>query len=82
MQDTNIHTSVYEQIINRLFKLKLNIREEIERGFTYAPFGCKIVLEEKAKRNVKWLPADEGMPLKVASWMDSTIPTKLTHLMI
>lgn len=24
MQDTNIHTGVYEQIINRLFKLKLN----------------------------------------------------------
>ena len=65
MQDTNIHTSVYEQIINRLFKLKLNIREEIERGFTYAPFGCKIVLEEKAKRNVKWLPADEEVVEKI-----------------
>ena len=65
MQDTNIHTGVYEQIINRLFKLKLNIREEIERGFTYTPFGCKIVLEEKAKRNVKWLPADEVVVEKI-----------------
>ena len=65
MQDTNIHTGVYEQIINRLFKLKLNIGEEVEGGFTYVPFGCKIVLEEKAKRNVKWLPADEEVVEKI-----------------
>ena len=43
----------------------MNIGEEVEGGFTYVPFGCKIVLEEKAKRNVKWLPADEEVVEKI-----------------
>ena len=32
MSETNIHTGVYEQIINRLFKLKLN---EVDAGRFY-----------------------------------------------
>ena len=38
MQDTNIHTGVYEQIINRLFKLKLN---EVDAGRFY--IGKKLI---------------------------------------
>ena len=29
-----------------------NIKEEIEGGFTNAPFGCKIILEDKAKEEI------------------------------
>lgn len=39
----------FEALIGRHSR---NIREEIEGGFTNAPFGCKIVLEEKAKEEI------------------------------
>ena len=35
MSDTNIHTGVYEQIINRLFKLKLNEEMCIRDRYIY-----------------------------------------------
>ena len=43
MQDTNIHTGVYEQIINRLFKLKLN---EVDAGRFY--IGKKLISKDDA----------------------------------
>ena len=43
MQDTNIHTGVYEQIINRLFKLKLN---EVDAGRFY--IGKKLIAKDDA----------------------------------
>lgn len=39
----------FEALIGRHSR---NIREEIEGDFTNAPFGCKIVLEEKAKEEI------------------------------
>ena len=39
----------FEALIGRHSR---NIKEEIEGGFTNAPFGCKIVLEEKAKEEI------------------------------
>ena len=43
MQDTNIHTGVYVQIINRLFKLKLN---EVDAGRFY--IGKKLISKDDA----------------------------------
>lgn len=43
MSDTNIHTGVYEQIINRLFKLKLN---EVDAGRFY--IGKKLISKDDA----------------------------------
>ena len=43
MQDTNIHTGVYEQIINRLFKLKLN---EVDAGRFY--ISKKLIAKDDA----------------------------------
>lgn len=43
MQDTNIHTGVYEQIINRLFKQKLN---EVDTGRFY--IGKKLISKDDA----------------------------------
>lgn len=43
MSDTNIHTGVYEQIINRLFKLKLN---EVDAGRFY--IGKKLISKDNA----------------------------------
>ncbi|WP_308226470.1 hypothetical protein [uncultured Prevotella sp.] len=43
MQDTNIHNGVYEQIINRLFKLKLN---EVDAGRFY--IGKKLISKDDA----------------------------------
>lgn len=43
MQDTNIHTGVYEQIINHLFKLKLN---EVDAGRFY--IGKKLIAKDDA----------------------------------
>lgn len=40
MSYTNIHTGVYEQIINRLFKLKLN---EVEAGRFYIGKKLRII---------------------------------------
>ena len=45
MQDTNIHTGVYEQIINRLFKLKLN---EVDTGRFY--IGKKLISKDDASQ--------------------------------
>lgn len=39
----------FESLIGRHSR---NIKEEIEGGFTNAPFGCKISLEEKAKEEI------------------------------
>ncbi len=39
----------FETLIGRHSR---NIKDEIEAGFTNAPFGCKIVLEEKAKEEI------------------------------
>ncbi len=39
----------FEALIGRHSR---NIKDEIEAGFTNAPFGCKIVLEEKAKEEI------------------------------
>ena len=46
MQDTNIHTGVYEQIINRLFKLKLN---EVDAGRFY--ISKKLIAKDDAVHN-------------------------------
>ena len=43
MSETNIHTGVYEQIINRLFKLKLN---EVDAGRFY--IGKKLISKDDA----------------------------------
>ena len=43
MQDTNIPTGVYEQIINRLFKQKLN---EVDAGRFY--IGKKLIAKDDA----------------------------------
>lgn len=43
MQDTNIQTGVYEQIINRLFRLKLD-RVDTERFF----IGKKAISKDDA----------------------------------
>lgn len=45
MQDTNIHTGVYEQIINRLFKQKLN---EVDTGRFY--IGKKLISKDDASQ--------------------------------
>lgn len=39
----------FESLIGRHSR---SIKEEIEGGFTNAPFGCKIILEEKAKEEI------------------------------
>lgn len=39
----------FESLIGRHSR---NIKDEIEGGFTNAPFGCKIILEEKAKEEI------------------------------
>ena len=39
----------FEALIGRHSR---NVKAEIEAGFTNAPFGCKIVLEEKAKEEI------------------------------
>lgn len=39
----------FEALIGRHSR---NIKDEIEGGFTNAPFGCKIILEEKAKEEI------------------------------
>lgn len=39
----------FEALIGRHSR---NIKEEIEGGFTNAPFGCKIILEDKAKEEI------------------------------
>lgn len=39
----------FEALIGRHSR---NIKEEIEGGFSNAPFGCKIILEEKAKEEI------------------------------
>lgn len=39
----------FESLIGRYSR---SIKEEIEGGFTNAPFGCKIILEEKAKEEI------------------------------
>ena len=39
----------FEALIGRYSR---SVKDEIEAGFTNAPFGCKIVLEEKAKEEI------------------------------
>ena len=45
MSETNIHPGVYEQIINRLFKLKLN---EVDAGRFY--IGKKLISKDDASQ--------------------------------
>lgn len=76
MSDTNIHTGVYEQIINRLFKLKLN---EVDAGRFY--IGKKLISKDDAVHILsKYL--QHLIEVAFAGTPDARMPTNIQILSI
>lgn len=76
MSYTNIHTGVYEQIINRLFKLKLN---EVDAGRFY--IGKKLISKDDAVHILsKYL--QHLIEVAFAGTPDDRMPTNIQILSI